>query len=379
MKFDTSRFFALLEMPVNSRRRRKIFELLLACFCLVSIIPYFYYAAPNGIPRHSITEHSTKAQNMQELKYSYIDDRGQIIIDAAKYQRARSFSEGLAAVYLEGHGWGFIDKSGKVTIEPQYQAALDFSEELAGIQADNKFGFIDKAGAIVIEPQYDWVNDFSEGIAVVKKGENLILIDKKGDAILSRPTTVLDLSIYENNARFSDGLIHAYDRKEARWGYMDRTGNFVIQPIYTNAAPFSEGLARVEVIKDGEEKIGFIDRSGRFAISPIFNSDGDFHRNSTDFSDGLASLTEGLAPTVTDEAKFVYIDKSGAIVHSTGFFNASSFRNGMAAVYDEEMDKWGYINKSGKIVIPLQYASATDFSDGLACVAIRNRSDTDAF
>ena len=32
-----------------------------------------------------------------------------------------------------------------------------------------KYGFIDKSGKVVIEPQFDWVSDFSEGLAKVRR------------------------------------------------------------------------------------------------------------------------------------------------------------------------------------------------------------------
>jgi hypothetical protein len=58
----------------------------------------------------------------------------------------------------------------------------------------------------------------------------------------------------------------------------------------------------------GEEKLGFIDHSGQFVIPPIFNTDVDFGRNSTDFSEDWASVSENLRPTITEMEKFVYID-----------------------------------------------------------------------
>jgi hypothetical protein len=51
------------------------------------------------------------------------------------------------------------------------------------------------------------------------------------------------------------------------------------------------------------------------------------------------SLTEGLQPTLTEEAKFVYIDKKGIIALFTDFFYAGPFRDGMAVVYDAERNK----------------------------------------
>jgi hypothetical protein len=247
---------------------------------------------------------------------------------------------------------------------------LRFSEGLAGVQIEDKWGFIDKTGQIVIKPQYEAINSFSEGVAVVVKNGNVFLINREGQAILSRSLNDLQLNIYEG-ARVSEGLIDAYDPAKSKNGFIDKTGKFVIEPKFDNAGPFSEGLARVTITEGGEEKLGLIDHNGQFVIAPTFNTDADFRRNSTDFSEDLASLTEGLRPTITEEAKFVYIDKKGAIILFTKHFYAGPFRDGLAVVYDANKKKRGYIDKSGKEVIPLQYDIASDFSEGLACVAIR--------
>ena len=44
---------------------------------------------------------------------------------------------------------GFIDKTGKYVINPQFDIAFDFSEGLAGIWIGGKRGYIDKTGKIV--------------------------------------------------------------------------------------------------------------------------------------------------------------------------------------------------------------------------------------
>ena len=65
--------------------------------------------------------------------------------------------------------YGFIDKSGKVVIEPQFDWVGAFSEGLARVKKDGKYGFIDKSGKVVIEPQFDEVRAFSEGLAKVRR------------------------------------------------------------------------------------------------------------------------------------------------------------------------------------------------------------------
>ena len=49
------------------------------------------------------------------------------------------------------------------------------------------------------------------------------------------------------------------------------TGDFAIKPQFRYAAPFSEGVAPVEVGADSSRKWGYIDKSGQFAIAPQFD------------------------------------------------------------------------------------------------------------
>ena len=56
-------------------------------------------------------------------------------------------------------------------------------------------------------------------------------------------------------------LIPVYDGK--KWGYIDKKGQYVINPQFSDADWFSDGLARVEN-KDG--KYGFIDKKGTYKI-----------------------------------------------------------------------------------------------------------------
>jgi hypothetical protein len=82
------------------------------------------------------------------------------------------------------HKLGFIDRTGK-TIEPQFNPGYlqfasftPFSGGLAIISVEREDGglpgfrtkedFIDTTGKVVIQPQYNSVYDFSEGLAAVE-------------------------------------------------------------------------------------------------------------------------------------------------------------------------------------------------------------------
>ena len=62
-----------------------------------------------------------------------------------------------------GPKFGFIDKTGKFVIKPQYRKAYSFSDDLAAVEVSSRWGYIDKDGKMIIERQYEDVNSFSHG------------------------------------------------------------------------------------------------------------------------------------------------------------------------------------------------------------------------
>jgi len=79
--------------------------------------------------------------------------------------------------------WGYIDKKGKIVIDPQFDSTGIFSEGLATVKIGNKWGYINKKGKIVINPQFDFARSFSEGLATVEIGDRWGYINKKGKII----------------------------------------------------------------------------------------------------------------------------------------------------------------------------------------------------
>jgi hypothetical protein len=49
-----------------------------------------------------------------------------------------------------------------------------------------------------------------------------------------------------------------------RWGYIDKSGKFVINPQFDEASPFADGLARVKVGR----KTGYVNASGKYVWNP---------------------------------------------------------------------------------------------------------------
>lgn len=78
---------------------------------------------------------------------------------------------------------GYVDKSGRPVIKPQYELAQDFSEGLAAVEVRGKgCGYIDTQGRMVIAPQFDGARGFKDGMAWVSTKERGVgYINKKGE------------------------------------------------------------------------------------------------------------------------------------------------------------------------------------------------------
>lgn len=101
-----------------------------------------------------------------------IDAEGKAI-GSEKYEDAKMFlqADGYAAV-KKGEKWGFVDKKGKMIIEPQYDDARSFSNGYAAVKKGGKWGFIDVSGKQVLGFGFEDARDFIENGKVFVKINN---------------------------------------------------------------------------------------------------------------------------------------------------------------------------------------------------------------
>jgi hypothetical protein len=210
--------------------------------------------------------------------------------------------------------------------------------------------------------------------------------------------------------------------KNAKWGYLNKTGSVYIPFEYDFAYPFKEGLAGVVknnkvgfINPKGELKIGFqfeykhdqcefsygrarvtlngkdcyIDKAGKVVIPPKYKDCDPF------FSEGLVFVKDNVGEAyyidtlghvaidfsqqpyyvnvndnmfsdgrllVQDDVskKYGYIDRQGRIVIECKYDNARGFNKGIAGVFNNKPGRWGFINKFGKVKIPFKYTEMTD-------------------
>lgn len=102
--------------------------------------------------------------------------------NVADAQRARP-APGLARVKLSGK-WAYIDRTGRIVINPQFEEAGDFAEGLAPVKMGGKWGYVDRTGRIIINPQFEEAGTFAEGLARVKLNGKWGYVDRKGQMVI---------------------------------------------------------------------------------------------------------------------------------------------------------------------------------------------------
>jgi len=309
-------------------------------------------------PKPHKKKRSGQGDSPENLRCGFIDKEGNVVIEPA-FETAGPFQSGRAAVADED-GWHYIDRTGAVVIRdaPKTrtgpQVPRDFSEGLTVVNVDGRLGYMDTGGEIAIEPRYALAGSFSEGVALVeeplgrsKDGLPRIrfgLIDTKGKWVNYLPHT---MELGFNDLVFSEGLLRFQGDDEHRqlYGFLDRDGEWAIEPAHTNVGDFHEDRALFEY----HGRWGWLDPEGEVAVDPLFDWAGDF--------------SQGLAPAERD-GKAGFIDRHGNTAIEFRYDRAASFSEGLAHV--GEGDRHFYIDAQGKVAFECPFYASLDFSEGLA-------------
>jgi pimeloyl-ACP methyl ester carboxylesterase len=215
--------------------------------------------------------------SLEEQLIGYINKKGKFVIkpkDLGPY--IYDFKDGIVAVQSSDSECTYIDKTGKLLLNPQKfgyfsledGVCIPFSEGLLAVEYSDgksyKYGYVNKNGKLVIKTEAYFPEDFgsddfipigpfNNGFAVVIRGKKHIYIDKKGKTIKNPPIEI--------QKDFSEGLSCEYNND--KYIYTDKNGKTGIKAIFDYAESFNHGLARVEI----NHKSGYIDKTGKFVWS----------------------------------------------------------------------------------------------------------------
>ena len=348
-------------------------------------------------------------------KYGYMDISGLTVIPP-QYNHAYDFSEGLAIVELNTYGkkkvFGAINTVGElqfefecdnvIAIENEYGGVIErgFAEGFAVIEIGDKYGFIHKSGKIVLYPIYDALFPFCEGMALYSNN------GKWG--YLNTDIKVAIEAQYYGAGLFSEGVAPVSCEGEIRnkhgwhierdgvssvsdmqWGFINKSGEYVIAPKFLRAGSFSEGLAAVEkrifinIVKH-DDQYGYVNKKGYFdrlqeddINTDCFDKGLYLFGNKEYIYDSECLKKEHFKEhfDVFEYSKIFdyiekwgFIDKNGNLVIEPKFDSVMGFSEGVAAI--EINNKWGFIDKLGNLIIPPKFEDVKPFSEGLSAVKI---------
>ena len=383
--------------------------------------------------------------------------------------------------------WILIDKSGKIINSTPFQDVLNFSDGIAWVKHQDKWGAIDSLGNFVIDPVFNWqlnlfddINGFQNGVSWVKlkrfykKDDKFGLIGIKGDTITDAIFAGVSDFQTNNKAWVYNELIDG----SKKWGLIDASGKYLIEPIYSAVYKFKNGWAwvsndakeskeywfcfdgtwnlihesgfrlpfqfefknictSIEGLENPEKKWGLVDKTGNFLLPPVYTFVQDFDKNEawvnyggkevllsseneTDgnikdgywfnlkFTDkGLTTEYHELSNSESTDFKIfnikyyspkVIILKSGFQPIAKGFQNGCFLISGDSSIfidnegkrnilpknyltnrefsdslvwintYIESNLKWGAMDMQGNIIIKPQFRAALDFKDGVSWV-----------
>ena len=146
------------------------------------------------------------------------------------------------------------------------------------------------------------------------------------------------------------------------WGFIDKTGTFVIKPEFDSGDSFTNGFASVQV-EALPRSYKIIDKTGRGITSKLFARAGQM-------SDGFAPIVNFCKAEDRNQAPATYISKSGAEWNHS-FAQCGNFEKGFAL--SQSHTEFAVIDTNGNIIRKLEARPLNlEFSEGLASVRFQH-------
>ena len=294
------------------------------------------------------------------------------------YKSALPFSEDLAVVG-DDSGMFFITLEGKRAFNKRFsdlvfEEASSFCDGLAAVRVKGQIGYINKQGKMLIQPQFEEGKGFKNGKALVwtERGGPWAFIDTQGKIIVSFDKSY---SFPGHGPDFIDDRAVFYQRVGMgnQYGFLNENGEQVIPLSYQDARPFSEGLAAVQIDTTAtdawKDSWSFIDREGNIAMDRRFYG-------VSQFKDGLASVDIYTSEGSREE----YINTRGEtvfVVPEEGKGNVFRYGNEFEIMVCIEHNQCGFKDQTGNWIIDPHFPPLGAFHDGLAVFTASYRSEND--
>lgn len=191
------------------------------------------------------------------------------------------------------------------------------------------------------------------------------------------------------------------DIETGLYGFIDVTGQVIIEPKFQYAESFSEGVAVIAESGSKGTYYGYIDRKGDVVLPLQYEYARGFHEGlalvssggdllvinkrgevsfklsenmvAGDFSSGMAPMYP-MADREDTTLSSGYMDRNGEIILELPIVKGMPFSEDYAQVFmwHNDVRGWGYVDHEGNMAIEPQFIGSEPFSEGVAAVAIRD-------
>jgi hypothetical protein len=263
--------------------------------------------------------------------------------------------------------WSFLlNKRGEVTMTLKGEIFARRDDVIvATVEKDGRelYGLADMSGNWIVWPKYDFimpgdesdymtVTDFSRKTKGVIDGKGNVLVEAKFNDISPEPFVRADLAAAADS--------------DDNYGFIDRSGEWAIEPQFARAENFSENGLAVVGFFDGTH--GFIDAKGEIVIAP-------------EFADARGFDDRGLAPARASDGKWGLIKENGEWAVPPLYDDIPwTHEIDGDALYEVRVDGagLGLINGKGDIVVPPSLSEIGRFDKRGFCLA-RTGDSLDGF
>jgi WG containing repeat len=289
------------------------------------------------------------------------------------------FEDGYGVVKTAPKGYEILKRDGtKIPIDKKYYTVSPFHEGRAVVEIDDKFGdlygLVDSTGKEVAAPFFSSIEAFSGGYARVTKDYKPGVIDINGKIIVpfNSHNLVSDMfykSSFSRNTNMSAYGISVFNKDTKEYFILTPFTNGELKGPYEQVQRFENGYAKVRV----NGKYGIIDSTCNYAIQPIYNfiwdkKNGNYLIQEKGLFGMLGSTGETMIPieyekieNTEDPSVFLVqrngkkgaVSDDGKIILPIEHDYVSYLSGGMWRVVKQGFS--GVINSAGEVVLPLEY------------------------
>ena len=283
--------------------------------------------------------------------------------------------------------WGYVDYYGRWKYQPVYQAANIHKgkdpKSYAAVKKDDRWGCIDGRGVLVINNIFhtaeqaegagqQWAiarNYYTWRLPVTNPKTGLWgFVDYLGRWAVQ--------PLYEDRAPFGNDNNYPYTqvKQEGRWGNIDRNGNIVTTPIFFEQKDAAYALMQFEhgrtlegwrfpVTNPANNKWGWVDWSGEWRIQPIYEDASHFANDTGLFA---TAKLDGFWMVIGDTGDYlsrnVFTLSSEAWLAGDQWDRGEELGHWLYPIMDQGTQAWGYVDYKGEWVIKPTFEGAKLFT-----------------